>query len=100
MLPKFICLLAALSLWIASSGQKSATTSKKDFLTSNIDSTVSPGEDFFMYANGSWLKKNPIPEDESWWGIWNLVIEDIYSHLKKINEEAAKKNHQRVVLNN
>ena len=91
MLPKFICFLAALSLWIATSGQETVITSKKDFLTSNIDSTVSPGEDFFMYANGSWFKRNPIPEDESWWGIWNLVIEDIYSRLKKINEEAAKK---------
>lgn len=71
----------------------SATSStygqKKDFLAENIDSTISPGEDFFMFANGSWFKRNPIPPEEGSWGIWNLVRDDIYFRLKKINEQAA-----------
>ena len=32
---------------------------KQDFLVVNIDSTVQPGTDFFEYANGGWIKKNP-----------------------------------------
>ncbi len=92
MLPKFICFLAALSLWIATSGQKTATTSKKDFLTANIDTTVSPGEDFFMYANGSWFKRNPIPAEEGKFGIWSLVINDINSRLKKVIEDVIAQN--------
>lgn len=61
----------------------------KDFLSADIDSTVSPGNDFFAYANGAWLKANPIPADESGWGIGNLVQEEIYKRLKNINEQAV-----------
>ena len=66
-------------------------TVKKDFLAEDLDSTVSPSEDFFLYANGGWLKKTPIPEEESGWGVGNLVQEDIYFRLRKINEDAAAK---------
>ena len=64
--------------------------SKPDLLLANIDTTISPGNDFFAYANGTWLKANPIPADESSWGIWNLVEEENYKRLLQINETAAK----------
>jgi putative endopeptidase len=59
-----------------------------DFLTENIDTTIRPTDDFFLYANGGWLKKNPIPADHSGWGIGYLVQEDIYRRLRTINEKA------------
>jgi len=59
-----------------------------DFLAADIDSTVRPSQDFFLYANGGWIKKTPIPEYASGWGIGNLVQEDIYLRLRKINIEA------------
>lgn len=66
-------------------------TEKTDFLAGNLDTTISPGEDFFLYANGGWIKKTPIPSDESAWGVGDLVQEDIYARLRKINEDAAAK---------
>ena len=62
-----------------------------DILTSNLDTTVKPNEDFFHFANGGWIKKNPIPNDETRWGIGSLVQEELYSRLRHINEEAVKK---------
>ena len=59
-----------------------------DLLLANIDSMVKPGDDFFEYANGGWIKKTPIPGSESGWGIGNLVQDEIYNRLKKINEQA------------
>lgn len=64
-------------------------TNKTDFIVANIDSTVKPSEDFFLYANGKWIKQNAIPEAESGWGIGNLVQEELYTRLKTINEKAA-----------
>ncbi|MFT3678957.1 MAG: M13 family metallopeptidase [Ferruginibacter sp.] len=77
-------------LYACNNQSPSTTTGEKpDILASNIDSTVKPGDDFFMYANGGWVKKNPIPASESGWGIGNLVQEEIYERLKKINDDAA-----------
>ena len=60
-----------------------------DFLADSRDTTVNPAEDFFLYANGGWIRKNPIPPGESDWGIGQLVQEDIYLRLKMINDKAA-----------
>lgn len=74
--------------FIVSCNNKSAEP-KPDILAVNMDSTVKPGEDFFEYANGGWLKKNPIPGEQSSWGIANLVIEENLKRLKEISEKAA-----------
>jgi putative endopeptidase len=62
----------------------------KDVLVENIDTTINPGNDFFKYACGTWLKKNPIPESESVWFIGKLVEEEIYTRLREISEKAAE----------
>ncbi|HVY71933.1 MAG TPA: M13 family metallopeptidase, partial [Verrucomicrobiae bacterium] len=61
-----------------------------DILQANIDSSVDPAKDFFEYANGGWLKRNPIPASEAAWGIGYVVREELYAKLRKINEEAAQ----------
>ncbi len=64
----------------------------KDMVYQDLDTTVKPGDDFFSYANGGWIKKNPIPAAYASWGIGNLVQDDIRDRLKKINEDALKAN--------
>ncbi|HEK19549.1 MAG TPA: M13 family peptidase [Bacteroidetes bacterium] len=65
---------------------------QNDVLIRNIDKSVKPGDDFFMYANGAWIKNNPIPAAYSAWSIFNLVQEDLRNKMLKINEEAMKAN--------
>lgn len=62
----------------------------QDFLAKNADTTIRPANDFFAFANGGWIKNNPIPAAESGWGVGQLVQEDIYSRLRTINEKAVK----------
>lgn len=57
-----------------------------------MDTTVKPGDDFFKYANGTWLRKNPIPAAYASWGIGNVVQEELRDKMKKINEDALKAN--------
>src|SRR5476649_322352 len=66
--------------------------SKNDPIYTDRDTTVKPGDDFFQYANGAWLKKNPIPAAYSSWGIGRVVQEELRDRLKKINEDALKAN--------
>jgi len=77
--------------FVVSCNNKS-TAPKPDILAANLDSSVKPGEDFFEYANGGWLKKNPIPAEQSSWGIGNLVIEENLKRLREISEKAAASN--------
>ena len=66
-----------------------AKVSQDDFLFQYIDSTVKPGDDFFKFATGTWMKNNPIPSSERRWGIANLVRNDIYDKLLNLSNEAA-----------
>ncbi len=63
---------------------------KPDILIENLDSTANPGDDFFQYSCGGWIKKTPIPGDETNYGIAQLVMEDLYTRKKAINEDAVK----------
>lgn len=67
------------------------TANKPDVLAINMDTTVKPWDDFFLYANGGWIKNNKIPDEQSSWGIGNLVIEENLKRLRTINEDAAGK---------
>lgn len=69
--------------------KSSTSVSKADVLASHIDSTVSPGEDFFLYANGGWIKENPIPDAYGSWSIGHQVIEENNNRLREIAEKAA-----------
>ncbi|EHQ29355.1 M13 family metallopeptidase [Mucilaginibacter paludis] len=69
---------------------KAQSNPANDPVFQNIDQSVKPGTDFFHYANGKWLKDNPIPPAYSSWGIGNVVTEDIRIRLKKINENAVQ----------
>ncbi|MBC6988434.1 M13 family metallopeptidase [Hymenobacter sp. BT491] len=41
----------------------------------NIDTSVSPCDDFFHYSSGNWLKKDQIPASETGWGSFNELID-------------------------
>ena len=64
-------------------------TARKFLDPANMDTTVSPGENFFLYANGAWLKNNEIPGDQTRWGSFNQLIENNYEYLKAILESTA-----------
>ena len=56
---------------------------------SNRDLSVKPGDDFFLFANGSWIKKTEIPPEYSRWGAFNELIERNNDALHTIAEKAS-----------
>ena len=69
--------------------QPNVSSSKSDALVSHIDSTVKPGNDFFMFANGKWFKENPIPASEQYNGIFQIIQDTVSAQVRNICESSA-----------
>ncbi len=90
--------IAALILAVASAtvpawAQHSASEPVLD--VSAMDRTVDPCVDFYKYSCGGWIKKNPIPPDQSSWGTYGKLQDENRAQLRTILEEAAKANSRR-----
>ncbi|MGB4775662.1 MAG: M13 family metallopeptidase N-terminal domain-containing protein, partial [Daejeonella sp.] len=59
------------------------------FDKTGMDTTVSPGENFFLYASGNWVKKTEIPASESGWGSFYTLYDDNQKNLRKILDEVS-----------
>ena len=65
------------------------TTPAKFIDPANMDLSVRPGDDFYNYASGTWLKNNPVPAKETRWGSFNELRDFNINAVKKILENAV-----------
>src|SRR4030081_4025010 len=69
---------------------KAADENAKPIDPANMDPSVKPADDFFLYANGGWIKRTEIPPEYSRWGSFNQLIEHNNDALHVIAEKASK----------
>jgi putative endopeptidase len=55
-----------------------------------MDKSVNPGDDFFGYTNGEWMKKTPIPNDRSSYGVFDILAEEANRRTSDLIREAGK----------
>jgi putative endopeptidase len=65
------------------------TTPTKFIDPANMNLSVRPGDDFYNYASGTWLKNNPVPAKETRWGSFNELRDFNINAVKKILENAV-----------
>lgn len=58
----------------------------------NMDTAIHPGDDFFVYVNGTWLKNTEIPADKSRYGSFNVLRDNAEADVRTIIEEASASN--------
>lgn len=68
------------------------TQTKRKFIDpANMDLSVKPSDNFYLYANGAWLKKVPVPASKTRWGSFDILAEESSQALKELLEDASKK---------
>lgn len=56
---------------------------------SGVDSSANPANNFFEYANGTWIKNTEIPASQSGWGSFYVVRDNALHNMKTILDSAA-----------
>jgi len=57
---------------------------------SNFDESALPGDDFYQYSNGGWMKLHPLPGEFSRYGSFDILAEENQANLLRLIEEASE----------
>ena len=60
----------------------------------NLDTSVKPGENFYLYANGGWLENNPIPGDKSRFGSFDMLADSARKQVRVLIKKTAQQEHE------
>jgi len=75
-------------------GKTKKPASHKKFIDpANMDLSVRPGDDFFEYADGNWVKNNPIPSKETRWGSFGVLNQENTDRLLALLHDVSKTKH-------
>jgi endothelin-converting enzyme/putative endopeptidase len=82
-----LALLAFVSF--ANAQQPDAAKSEPALDVTSMDRSVDPCVDFFAYSCGGWIKRNPIPPDQSSWDTYSKMQDENLGRLHAILEAAS-----------
>ena len=81
--------LLSVSFGLASSAPGKPQLGTWGFDTTGMDRSVKPGDDFFRFGGGTWLKNTPIPADRSSWGSFSILRANAEEDVKAIVDDVA-----------
>src|SRR5579863_5439542 len=87
----FVLSFGLLAVWLkGASCPAGETTGKSGIDRSTFDLSVTPGDNFFLYVNGAWIKTNPIPPEYSRWGAFPKLRDDNLLALRQLLDDLSK----------
>jgi len=81
-----------LLLTIAAFTQSADIQEVHGIVVANIDKSVKPGDNFYLYANGEWIKRTQIPPDRAAVDVWTSLADLGTQRTADLIEEMAKSN--------
>jgi putative endopeptidase len=94
LIPGFSRLAVAwVAAWALMAGAQDAAAPKTHgIVLANIDHSVKPGDDFYQYANGEWLKRTEIPADRAEVDVFSRLADLSNKRTADLIAEIAKSN--------
>jgi putative endopeptidase len=86
-----VCALLALAALTAQS-QDASKPDTHGIAIENMDPSVKPGDNFYEYADGGWIKRTEIPPDRSRIGVFSTLDDLSNKRTVGLIEEAVKSN--------
>ncbi|MDQ6737681.1 MAG: M13 family metallopeptidase, partial [Gemmatimonadota bacterium] len=84
----FVVALAS-AVSFAAAGAQTTYHQTKPLDLANLDTTCAPCTNFYQFANGGWIKANPIPPAYAQWGSFNELAEANNDKLRKVLDDAS-----------
>ena len=82
------CVLAS---WILPAvAQDAAKPQTHGIAADHMDAAVKPGDDFYLYTNGAWIKRTEIPRDRASIGVFSTLTDLSNKRTADLIAEAAK----------
>ena len=88
------CMILAPSLLVlhAQSAQNDREPATHGINVANMDRSVTPGDNFYLYANGDWIKRAVIPADRAALGVFSTLDDMANKNTAALIQESAKAN--------
>lgn len=86
--------LTAIALLLMSACENTKKVKEEKTMTkaidlASMDTDLKPGDDFFRFVNGKWMKENPIPPEHSQYGAFMILYEQNQKDLKQLVKEVS-----------
>lgn len=86
------CILLLAGTYVLLAADESARTDTHGVVAVDMDRSVKPGDNFFEYANGEWLKRTEIPGDKPSVSVFSILNDKAVKRTSDLIEEIAKSN--------
>ncbi len=94
-----LAVIGAIALLVSCNNDKKMAAGddvERGIILSNMDTTVSPKQDFYQYVNGTWMENTEIPDDQVRWGGFGVLrkstdadVLEILANAKESGKYAA-----------
>jgi putative endopeptidase len=92
---RLVALSISCFLSLANAQQPAIEKSEPALDVTSMDRSIDPCTDFFAYSCGGWIKRNPIPPDQSTWDTYSKMQDENLARLRNILEAASAQGPQR-----
>ena len=88
---RYVSLAIFLSI-LAAFAQQASAPEKHGIVVANVDRSVKPGDDFYRFTNGDWIKRTEIPPDRAAVDVFTKLADLSNKRTRDLIEEIAKSN--------